>query len=73
MTKPFLIFRAGERTAAKSCALLLLCALLLTFSIKLYRLQSKEQGSMEVFAEEDRPTPPPQGVYALLEQLFGAE
>lgn len=71
MRKPFLIFRAGERTAPKSIALLLICALLLAFSVGLYRLQREAQGSMEVFAGEDRAESRPQGLYALAERLFG--
>lgn len=73
MRKPFVIFRAGSRTALKRCALLLVCALLLTLSARLYRLQREGQGSMEVFAGEDAADPRPQGLYALLEQLFGDE
>lgn len=71
MRKPFLIFRAGERTTLKCCALLLVCTLLLVFSVRLYRSQTEEQGSVEVFAGETREKSRPQGVYALLEQLFG--
>ena len=70
MRKPFVIFRAGERTALKCCALLLVCALLFTFSVRLYRSQTEERESMEVFAGEDRTEPRPQGLYALMEQLF---
>lgn len=71
MRKPFLIFRMGKRTALKSCGLLLVCALLLVFSVRLYRSQTEEQGSMEVFAGEDREESRPQGLYALAERLFG--
>ena len=71
MKKPFVILRAGNRNALKSCALLLICAMLLTISVGLYRLQREEQGSMEVFAGEDAAQTRPQGLYALLEQLFG--
>lgn len=71
MRKPFLIFRAGNRTALKSCVFLLVCALLLTLSARLYRLQTEEQESAEVFAGEDRADHRPQGLYALLDRLFG--
>lgn len=71
-----MIFRAprtGDRTALKCCALLLVCAMLLALAVGLFRLQREEQGSMEVFAGEDAANPRPQGLYALLEQLFGDE
>ena len=73
MRKPFLIFRAGECTALKCCALLLVCALFLTLSFRLYRRRTEEQGSVEVFAGEDRADARPQGVYALLDRLLGDE
>ena len=68
-----MILRTGNRSALKGCALLLVCALLLALSVGLYRMQREEQGSMEVFAGEDAARPRPQGLYALLEQLFGDE
>ena len=71
MRKPFLIFRAGERTTLKCCVLLLVCTLLLVFSVRLCRSQTEEQESVEVFAGETCEKSRPQGVYALLEQLFG--
>ncbi|MCH5183256.1 MAG: hypothetical protein J1E00_03690 [Oscillospiraceae bacterium] len=71
MRKPFLIFRAGERTALKCFSLLLVCALFLTLSFRLYRQRAEERGSMEVFAGEDRADVRPQGLYALLDRLLG--
>ena len=68
-----MIFRIGNRSALKSCALLLVCVLLLALSVGLYRFQKEAQGSAEVFAGEDSPKGRPQGLYALLEQLFEDE
>lgn len=70
MNKPFLIFRTGNRSALKRFAFLLVCALLLTLAVRLFRLQTEEQGSMEVFAGEERSSGRAQGLYALLEQLL---
>ena len=71
LKKPFVIFRAGKQSVLKSCALLAVCALLLALSVEIYRRPAEEQGSMEVFAGEARPSPRPQGLYAFLERLFG--
>lgn len=70
MRKPLLIFRAGNCTARKYVAFLLVLALLLACSARLYRSRT-EQGSVEVFAGEERTPEPPQGLYALLEQWIG--
>lgn len=70
MKMPVFIFRAGDCTARKHVAFLLVLALLLACSVRLYRMHTQEQDSMEVFADGERAPVSPQGLYALLEQLL---
>ena len=71
MKMPVLIFRAGKRSAVRNFACLLVLALLLTFSVRLYRTHAQEQESMEVFAGGEGIPAKPQGLYALLGKLIG--
>lgn len=71
MKKPVFVFRAGTRGTVRNFAFLLVLALLIVFSVRLYRIHAEEQESMEVFAGGQRVPDAPQGLYALLEQLIG--